>query len=264
MSATLDIPLLNQLGPEDPDPNAGLNCGETSIEAVAQYLGLVPAESIPQIKVEELGSADAAGYSDVWEMAAWFQRRGVKAAISQPQNPAAACRAAIRQGYPPILLRWWDLVNKTGGHFIVGYECDDAGVGFNDPYGGYQYYWTDDTVNANCTGYVVIVCQRKPDPMEQDPLFAAAVARYSALGQQPNTKGALFAAWFRRYKLYVASGYDNILDPTPAITPEWNNGKIARVGFDNGEVYEWHPDGKIFLVEQKARAAAFQECGWAA
>ena len=90
-----------------------------------------------------------------------------------------------------------------------------------------------------------------------------AAARFAALGVQPNRAGAIFAAYAQRTAAWLAAGKANVLDPTPAIRPEWSNGQLARCPFDNGTILEWHAsDGQVYQVEQKDRAAVFAACGW--
>ena len=96
-----------------------------------------------------------------------------------------------------------------------------------------------------------------------DPVIAAALQRFSALGVQPNQAGALFAAYVQRTKVWLDGGKANVLDPTPAIRPEVNTGQDAYVALDCGEIYHWRAqDGLVYLVEASEREAVWKECGW--
>jgi hypothetical protein len=102
-----------------------------------------------------------------------------------------------------------------------------------------------------------------PPVAPQPSLVEEATKCFAALGAQPNTQGAIFKAYTIRVKAWLDAGRASILNPTPALHPEWSNGKIARVAFDNGEIYEWHAsDGTVSLVGSKERDAALKECGW--
>ena len=96
-----------------------------------------------------------------------------------------------------------------------------------------------------------------------EPAEATAVARFAALGVRPYQAGAIFRAYVLRTRVWLAADRCAILDPTPAIRPEWSNGRLARCAFDSGEIYEWRAaDGRCSLVEAKDRERVWKECDW--
>lgn len=99
-----------------------------------------------------------------------------------------------------------------------------------------------------------------------DPtLEAAAVARFSALGVQPNTSGALFKAYARMVAAWLSNGLDGVLDPTPAIRPEavTPDGNHAYLLLDSSRVLHWRKDtGLVYQCEYKELPALFQSLAW--
>ena len=197
-------------------------------------------------------------------MVQWFTDRGVPAVQAQPLDSAAAIAGNLARGWPCIYLGYWNRTALTGGHFEVPVADDGAAITLNNPYGAFTEALSYVDVNRYGLGWLVTVQQVKETDM--DPaLEAAAVTRFSALGVQPNTSGALFKAYARMVDRWLQSARDNLADPTPAVRPEWSNGKVARIPLDNGLILEWHAkDGLCYQVEVKDRDAVYQECGWAA
>ena len=260
----LDWPIINQL--TQPDNNDASDCGPATADMIARYLGLVPAdEAVRQVKLEETGNGDYTGYTTTVQMQAWFASRGVPCVQVQTQDPGSAIADALANGWPVAYLRYGDVTAKTGGHFVAAVPGQPTFT-FANPWNGGYDLWTAADVNANSLGgWLVIVQQAKEQPTVDDTLKAAAVARFSALGVQPNTAGALFAAYARMVDRWIKSGRDALADPTPPIKPEVNTGQDAYLPLDSGVILHWRAsDGLTYQAEDKERAAIFKGCGWAA
>jgi N-acetyl-anhydromuramyl-L-alanine amidase AmpD len=257
-----DWPIINQLA--QPDNNDANDCGPATADMIARDLGLVPVdETVRQVKLEETGNADWTGYTTTMQMQAWFASRGVPCLQVQTQDPAGAIADALATGWPVAYLRYGDVATKTGGHFVAAVPRAPLYT-FANPWTGAYDLWSAADVNVNSLGGWLVIVQRAKEVVTvDDTLKAAAVARFSALGVQPLTDGALFKAYARMVDRWIKSGRDALTDPTPAIRPEWAINNLARLPLDNGIVLEWHGgDGITYQIEAKDRDAVFKECGW--
>jgi hypothetical protein len=121
-------------------------------------------------------------------------------------------------------------------------------------------------VNRYSLGWLVTVQQTKEVPVvADDPLTAAAKARFGALGVQPNPDGALFKAYKRMVAAWLANGQDAVLDPTPAIKPEavTPDGQNAYLLLDSNRILHWRKDtGLVYQSEASERQAINAACGW--
>lgn len=262
--ASLPIPLENQLTSDG--PNKYNECGPACIRMVMDYFGLDMGDGIDAIDVAETGSEQYVGYTTTNQMVAWFAARGVPAVQSQPSDVAAAIAANLSRGWPCIWLGYWDRTNLTGGHFELPVSVDDAGaITLNNPYGGVTETLSAADLNTYSLGWLVTIQATKEDmQMANDPMLAAAKARWEALGVGANPNTAIFAAYLRRFKAYAAAGQDSVLDPTPCIHGEVTtaNGH-AYAMFDNGEIYHWRPDTKlVYIAEWGEHAGIMHDCGW--
>jgi len=261
----LTVPLLSQLATGN--SNRFNQCGETCVKMVAEFLTMPAAsESIYQIEGDEMGDPNAVGYSTTTQAVEWFVNRGVPAIQVQPQDVAASISAALTQGYPTIYLSYWDLAARTGGHFRVAVGDDGANITFNNPWTGGVDVWPYADVNNNSLGHWLVIVQQAKAATVDTTLQAAAVARYSALGIQANVNGALFKAYARQIKVWMAYGQDNLLDPTPAILPETVPDSATRDAYDmldSGIIRHWKAsDGMVYQAEDKERQAIMAACGW--
>lgn len=163
-SVNLDIPLVNQLPPDNTDPNAYNDCGPASTDMIAKYLSMVPGstESIQQIKADETGQLNYTGYTYTNELAQWFVDRGVQAYTTTVSDVASTLISNLKQGFPCIYLRYWDLANKTGGHFVVakGFDPSQDTITFNNPWGGVVDTWSYDQVNSDSVGGWLVVVKK--------------------------------------------------------------------------------------------------------
>lgn len=268
-----NFPIVNQLPPGNDDPNAYNDCGEACIRATGLYLGMASAkaETLRQIKTDETGDWNYLGYTTTDETTTWFTRQGISSYQSQPSDVPASIVSQLKLGYPIIYLSYWNLEKKTGGHFRVSTDFDELAktIMFMNPWGGFFETWTYDDVRNNSLGQWIVVVQ-KTAPIQGVPpvnpsLQAAAAANFSMANAAivPNQDGAIFKAYVRKYKVYVDSGYDDVLNPTPAITDEWSDGKDSYQMFDSGEVYHWSlKDGLVRIAERKELSAILKKTSW--
>ena len=148
------------------NPNAENNCGPTSVAMVLEYLTGVdlPADLIKTM----LYGLDFKGYTFMNDLSKFLRDRGGTESEIHTGDANTLLQPIVRQsidnGYPVIVLYFWDINQPQSGHFAPVVAYDDTGCTRANPWGGVMEHWNWDKFEAwqklgNC-----IVIKRKRDP----------------------------------------------------------------------------------------------------
>lgn len=245
----LSVPLLNQLSGNDDNDRANQynECGPTSVRMLFLYYGL--DESVLDITTEATSDPYWHGYTYTYQLASVLNDKNLHAVQVQSNDVVSAAKQALRNGYPVIYLRYWNLAAKTGGHFCVLVGDPDGDAYLNNPWGGVLDHWTWDQVAENSLGGWLIIVQKAKSDVDPK-LYQEAVTYYQSFNVACNPDTALFKAWLRWYLFYASNGYDKMLNPTPPKTTE-------VVDATTGDAYQVLDSG-VILHYRKDKADVFQ------
>ncbi|MFN8472395.1 MAG: hypothetical protein U0822_09415 [Anaerolineae bacterium] len=181
------------------DTNFKHNCGPESVAECIMYLTNIelPAGYIADVILGP-DQVDVDTYNT--QLAAFLHRWShIDVDDSNHGDAAAGVKYAIGQGYPIIVLFYWDLaavdrgdLANAGGHWCPVISYDDSSVTRSNPWGGITEMWTWDQFSRYQKSNVYVILKRRraidqgdrglPDEFEQTVLQAAQEAKQRGYG----------------------------------------------------------------------------------
>jgi len=124
--------------------NAANDCGPESAAECIKYITGVELQA-DYIKDAMYGE-DYVGYSDVPHLCAFLNGRCAIPTESMAGDASTLLRPvvqkALSQGWPVIVLFFWDLSALSGGHFCPVVACDDQTMTRSNPWTGARERWS--------------------------------------------------------------------------------------------------------------------------